>query len=71
MPSVNGDKVHEYNQDHNKAPFIMLSGDGTQFASEISDFSKDNKCEVVSKPWEGNELIDKILSFLEPDFEII
>lgn len=64
MPVANGDIVHEFNQEHEKSPFIFLSGHDHDFTSSFTNFNKENKCSVVTKPWEEDVLIDTVKEFL-------
>ena len=60
MPGANGDVVHKFNQNKDKSPFIMLSGDGNDFTKAIPGFTQENSCFVVAKPWDSDELISVI-----------
>lgn len=64
MKYTNGDKVHLMNQQTQRAPFIMLSGHDQKFFNDLDGFNLENKCTVLSKPWNEEQLIQTVKEFL-------
>lgn len=57
MPGANGLSVHEFNQDNKKIPFILLSGSSADEVADTPNFTKENNCIMVGKPWQPEVLL--------------
>jgi CheY-like chemotaxis protein len=65
MPKSKGIDVYNYNKQKDNLPFILLSGDSDIDCLKIKGFQDCINSHSVNKPWEGEELLDKIRPILQ------
>ncbi len=67
MPQLKGVEVYNFNRDHNRVPFLLLSADCEEDIKTFNGFDSCLRSNYIQKPWKKNDFFDKVKAFLFQD----